>query len=225
MDSLKNQTESEQMYLVSIARLAEVVDECPIPVAQVAELLGVTSISANQMIHHLEEVGLVTYTPYKGVEFTEKGWQSATNILKNRRLWEVFLVEKLHYDPQEVETMACRLEHSISDETAQRLAEFLGWPKVSPQGKPIPQRISNDIFHPGMLLSNLSAGISGTVNSILTGKAEKAFLSQSGIRIRAQVKILASQENEGCLIQCGDDNPIALNADLSQQILIDPENT
>ena len=139
MDNIKTTTESEQMYLVTIARLSEMVDECPIPISKVAEILEITPISANQMVHHLEQMGLITYTPYKGVEFTETGWRAATKLLRIRRLWEVFLVEHLRYSPKDAETLACKLEHAISEETSDRLADFLGWPHVSPQGKPIPK--------------------------------------------------------------------------------------
>ena len=51
----------------------------------VADVLEITNISANQMVHHLEELGLVNYTPYKGVDFTELGWQTAERLLRSRR--------------------------------------------------------------------------------------------------------------------------------------------
>ena len=47
MGSIKIGSESEQMYLVTIARLSEMADECPIPISKVAEILDVTPISAN----------------------------------------------------------------------------------------------------------------------------------------------------------------------------------
>jgi len=103
MEDAKIGTESEQMYLVTIARLSEMIDECPIPISKVAEVLDITPISANQMIHHLEHLGLLVYTPYKGVEFTDKGWQTGISLLRARRLWEVFLVEHLRYSPEEAE--------------------------------------------------------------------------------------------------------------------------
>jgi len=222
MVNLINATESEQMYLVSLARLAEVVEECPIPVAQVAELLGVTSISANQMIHHLEEIGLVTYTPYKGVAFTEEGWQTAVKILQIRRLWEVFLVEHLQYDPEKAEMLACRLEHAISEETAQRLAEFLGWPKISPQGKAIPQVDLETSLNTGFPLANLPADTRCVVTAILSGEAERAFLRQSGVIVSSEIQILGSQQNGPCLIKTASGVTLNLSAEFSNAILVNP---
>jgi len=225
MDSLKNATESEQMYLVSMARLAEAVEECPISVAQVAELLGVTSISANQMIHHLEEMGLVTYTPYKGVAFTEEGWQSAARILQIRRLWEVFLVEHLQYDPEEVEVLACRLEHAIPEETAQRLAEFLGWPKISPQGKAIPQIDPTGILQVGSPLSTLPADTNGVVVAILSGEAERVYLRQAGLIVGSEIHILASQYNCPYLIKTEDGTTVNISSEFANVIWVKPESS
>ncbi len=222
MESLNNPTESNQMYLVSMARLAEVVEECPIPVSHVAELLGVTSISANQMIHHLEEMGLVTYTPYKGVEFTEKGWQSAVKILRSRRLWEVFLVEKLQHEPQEAEKLACRLEHAISEETAQRLAEFLGWPEVSPQGKVIPQVDPVGLLQTGSRLNRLPANAKGIITAIPSGE-ERAYLQQSGMNVGCEIYILASQLDGSCLIKAGNGVTLNISSELSNRIWVKPE--
>lgn len=222
MESIKNTTESNQMYLVSIARLAEAVDECPIPVSHVAELLGVTSVSANQMIHHLEEMGLVTYTPYKGVEFTEAGWQSAVKTLRSRRLWEVFLVEKLQHEPQEAEKLACRLEHSISEETAQRLAEFLDWPEVSPQGKAIPQVDPVGSLQTGSPLNRLPANATGIVTAIPSGE-ERAYLQQSGVNVGCEIYILASQIDGSCLIKAENGVTLNISSELSNRIWVKPE--
>lgn len=220
MDSLKYPSKSEQMYLVSMARLAEVVDECPIPVTKVAELLGVTSISANQMIHRLEEMGLLTYTPYKGVEFTEAGWQTAAKIMQIRRLWEVFLVEKLGYGPQEAETLACSLEHAIPTETAQRMAEFLGRPSVSPQGKAIPQMDSAGTLKAGSPLSQQSASSRAVITAILAGQQEIVFLRGCGLHLGSEIYVLANRQDGPCLVKTESGTTITISAELTKSILV-----
>lgn len=220
MENNNNTSESEQMYLVTIARLSEMVDECPIPVSKVAEILDITPISANQMVHNLAEMGLLTYIPYKGVEFTEKGWQTAEKLLRIRRLWEVFLVEHLQYAPQDAEPLACRLEHAIPEETADRLAVFLGYPEASPKGKPIPYNNMDETIPQGVLLSELSAGTTGTICAILMGDGERAFLQQSGINIGSHVEILASQQDGAYLVRGGDQSPVYLTRELAQKIRV-----
>ncbi|MDQ5827939.1 MAG: metal-dependent transcriptional regulator, partial [Chloroflexota bacterium] len=54
------------------------------------------------------------------------------------RLLEIFLSECLGYSWEEVHEEAERLEHSVSDEFTERLAEFLGHPANDPHGDPIP---------------------------------------------------------------------------------------
>lgn len=217
-------SESEQMYLVTIARLSEMVNECPIPISKVAEILDITAISANQMIHHLEQMGLVTYTPYKGVEFTESGWQNATKLLRIRRLWEVFLVQHLNYEAKDAETLACRLEHAISTETADRLAEYLEWPQISPQGKPIPQSDMDDrATRAGLMLSSLPAGMAGTVRAILTGETELTFLQQAGLSVGGRFEIVGIHQTGACLVKNNEGRLVNLSAELAQKIQVLPE--
>jgi DtxR family Mn-dependent transcriptional regulator len=215
-------SEREQMYLVTIARLGEMMDECPIPLSKVADVLEITNISANQMVHHLEELGLVNYTPYKGVDFTELGWQTAERLLRSRRLWEVFLVEHLQYAPEDAEPIACNLEHTISQETANRLAEYLDWPQVSPQGKPIPYCDKMLRMQPGLLLSNLTAGATGQVSAIQAGESEKAFLRQTGVIVGCQLTVMGSQYDGIFLIQSGNHLPVSITKDLAQKIFVKP---
>ena len=106
-------SEREEMYLVTIARIQEAGDAGPVPLKTLARELGIGSISTNQMVRTLEEAGWLIYTPYKGVEFTPPGRQRALRILRHRRLWQVFLVERIGYSSDEASELACRLEHTL----------------------------------------------------------------------------------------------------------------
>jgi DtxR family Mn-dependent transcriptional regulator len=53
-------------------------------------------------------------------------------------LIETFLMEHLGYSWQDVHEEAERLEHAVSDEFTERLAELLGHPGRDPHGDPIP---------------------------------------------------------------------------------------
>jgi DtxR family Mn-dependent transcriptional regulator len=220
---LKNITESEQMYLVTIALLGESAGEFPVHISQLAEALQVTPISVNQKVHHLQTTGLVEYTPYRGCDLTETGWRIAKKILRARRLWEVFLVEHLHYDPAEAEDLACNLEHAIPSESAKRLAAFLDWPQASPQGKPIPQSEGRIDLPPGMHLSDMTAGMSGVVKAIETGDTEREFLHQAGIRVGTQIGVLSIQGGVGLLARTSDGETIGISAELAHKILVIPE--
>ncbi len=128
-------TESTEMYLKAMVELGagEVV-----AVGRLAGRLGVTNVSANEMVHRLTESGLVSHTPYKGVALTKKGQTAACSVLRRQRLWECFLYEHLKIEWAKLYELACSLEHATAPEVTEALADFLGDPKFCPRGNPIP---------------------------------------------------------------------------------------
>ena len=194
-------SESEEMYLLSIAMLHEAGVAGSVPLSQLAAALEVQSVSANQMVRKLEDAGWVSYQPYKGVELTEDGWRLAFQVLRRRRLWEVFLVERLHIPAFEAEKLACRLEHVLPDQAAERLAEFLGQPALSPQGKPIPATHEEWIITSGIPLAQLKAGQSGRILYIQADPAARSFLEGQGIQAEAQLSVLAASSDGDTLVK------------------------
>jgi DtxR family Mn-dependent transcriptional regulator len=194
--------DSQEMYLVVIAQANE--DGInPVPVNHLAERLKVQPVSANQMIKKLEETSLICYTPYKGVELSPTGRREAARLLRNRRMWEVFLVENLGYPPLQADAIACQLEHIVSDEMVEKLSSFLGTPKTSPLGKPIP---SNPMAQPDKPVLDAPLSMSNAdeeviVTSIHTAETERRFLNHSGVKVGSSLQILAVQNNGTCLIR------------------------
>lgn len=135
-----NTSESIEMYLLQIALLQQHTQ--PVPVPLLAHGLTVSPVSANEMCRKLTGKSLIIYEPYKGVTLTPQGEKLAHRVLRHRRLWEVFLVEKLGIFPTEAEEFACRFEHITPTPLAEKLAAFLGNPTLSPQDEPIPDRKS-----------------------------------------------------------------------------------
>ena len=127
MSSLKSTSlsESEEMYLVTIAKLIENGKPSPISISVLAHEMDILPVSANQMIRKLAEQGLVNYMPYRGVELNDSGKQKATQIIRYRRLWEVFLVKNLDVSVREAEELACRLEHITPASISDSLSSFL----------------------------------------------------------------------------------------------------
>ncbi len=104
----------------------------------VSERLSITPASVTNMFARLRDMGLVGYERYKGASLTGEGRIEALRLLRRHGLIETFLLEHLGYPWQGVHEEAERLEHAVSDELAERLAELLGHPKHSPYGDPIP---------------------------------------------------------------------------------------
>lgn len=212
-------SEAEEMYLVSLARLQESGSITPISVAQLATELSVQPVSASQMIHKLEEAGLVIYTPYKGVALTPEGEHRALRILRLRRLWEVFLVEHLKVTPIEASDLACRLEHAIPAEIAERLAGFLGNPNISPLGKPIPQVLSSDPLRTDILLSQLKVGEQSQVTQVDANAAARAFLSHEGIQPGSSI-LVRGVGNSGAILVEVEGRLVFLEEDITSGIWV-----
>ncbi len=105
---------------------------------ELAERLGVPPGTASAMVKRLDELGLAEHTPYHGVRLTEAGRRVALRMLRRHRLLELFLVETLDLPWDRVHEEAERLEHSLSDELEEAIAERLGNPTHDPHGDPIP---------------------------------------------------------------------------------------
>src|SRR5215212_8377656 len=95
---------------------------------EVAGRLGIAPPSVTNMFVRLQEMGFVEYERYRGVSLTERGREEALRLVRRHRLIETFLLEHLGYSWNEVHVEAERLEHAVSDEFTERLAEFLGHP-------------------------------------------------------------------------------------------------
>ena len=108
-----------------------------------AEEMGAKPSSVTDMVQRLSEKSLVIYQKYKGVKLSDTGNTKALSIISKHPLWEVFLVNKLHFSWDQVHDIAEQLEHIQSEALTDRLASFLGHPKTDPHGDPIPTKEGN----------------------------------------------------------------------------------
>lgn len=143
-------TEKMEEYLEALFKLSA--EGVPITPTRVAEFLGVTTPSVLDMIHRLESEGLVRYSSSsrgrgkgkmhgharKGINLTPKGGRAAKTLVRRHRLSERFLTDVLGLDWESAHLEACKLEHVISPEVEERLADMLGNPETCPHGHPIP---------------------------------------------------------------------------------------
>lgn len=105
---------------------------------ELAERLGVSPASATEALQRLGRNGMVDYEPYKGASMTDTGRKAASRIKRKHRLLEVFLTKVLRMPPKNAHAEACKLEHSLSDETENALCRSLHGPDSCPDGDPIP---------------------------------------------------------------------------------------
>jgi DtxR family Mn-dependent transcriptional regulator len=107
---------------------------------EVADKLSIAPPSVTNMFTRLREMGLVEYERYHGASLTQAGRTEALRLVRRHRLIETFLMQHLGYSWQDVHDEAERLEHSVSDEFSDRLAQLLGHPARDPHGDLIPAK-------------------------------------------------------------------------------------
>jgi len=149
-----------------------------------ADYLDVTSPTVSSMLNKLEERGLIDREQYKGATLTEEGELVALEILRHHRLLEAFLTEHLDYDWADVHDEADRLEHHISDELSERIAEALDNPGVDPHGDPIPDaELRLPEGEATSRLANAGVGDRVVVRRIRhQGDEELRYLADAGVR-------------------------------------------
>ncbi|MEX0608566.1 MAG: metal-dependent transcriptional regulator [Balneolaceae bacterium] len=106
----------------------------------IASALNVSSASVTNMLKRLSKLKLLDHQSYKGAALTPAGKKIALEILRHHRLLELYLKEVMGYSWDEVHDEAEKLEHHISEQFEDRIAELLNHPTHDPHGDPIPTK-------------------------------------------------------------------------------------
>ena len=69
---------------------------------------------------------------------TPSGWENACRIVRNHRLWELYLTKSAHYQPDHVHDDAEEIEHVLGEKIVRELERLLDFPTLDPHGKLIP---------------------------------------------------------------------------------------
>jgi DtxR family Mn-dependent transcriptional regulator len=125
---------SEQLeeYLESILDIEE--KEGIAKTSAIARYMKIAPASVTEALQTLSDKGFVHYAPYKGASLTGQGREMARKVKRRHRLLEVFLSDVLHINGENVHDEACRMEHTLSDETECALCKMLNAPARCPHG-------------------------------------------------------------------------------------------
>jgi len=181
---------TEENYLKSIYHLSKG-GVMSVTTNAIADDLNTKAASVTDMMKKLSLKEMVTYKKYKGVNVSPIGKSAALKVIRKHRLWEVFLVEKMKFNWDEVHEVAEQLEHIKSPLLIQRLDEFLGYPKNDPHGDPIPDENGEFNSKPQIALSNAELHHEGIIMSVKDSSTPfLQYLDKIGAYIGAKVKIM-----------------------------------
>jgi len=154
-------TQAIQDYLKIIYKLQG--EGAGVTTNAIADRLGVAPASVTNMIKKLARLRLVEHAPYRGVALTAGGEKVALEVIRHHRLLELYLSDVLGVSLDKVDEEAERLEHVLSEELEERIAQSLGDPTHDPHGHPIPSREGtlDELSYP--VLAELGRGASAVI--------------------------------------------------------------
>ena len=172
---------------------------------QLSKDLGIAPGSVTQMLKKLEDLGYITYTPYKGATLTEEGMQIAQKITRKHRILEKFLLDILKVKEENIHDQACEMEHTLSDEAERAICTMLHHPDLCPDENVIPacnfdfgscqecfsqkdfDQVINRKFNL-LSISELTGSTEGTISFIRGNDELLGEITDKGIKIGQHLK-------------------------------------
>lgn len=212
---------AEENYLKTIFELSED-GKKNVSTTYLADAMQTTPASTSDMIRKLAAKGFLDHEKYKGVFVSESGRKEALKIIRKHRLWEVFLVEKLNFNWDQVNEVADQLEHISSPLLVERLDRFLGNPTYDPHGDPIPDANGDYVLKPKLQLSELQIGASGTLVAVKdSGPLFLNYLEKIGAYIGARLDLVDRVEYDGSVqIRIDGQKEIFISRDAADNLMV-----
>lgn len=211
---------SEENYLKAIFHL-ENSYKSGVSTNALADEMQTKASSVTDMIKRLSDKDLVNYKKYQGVKLSEAGKKAAVEVIRKHRLWEVFLVEKLNFNWDEVHEVAEQLEHIKSEKLTNELDKFLEFPKRDPHGDPIPDAKGNFSVSNRILLSNLDIGETGVCIGVKDSSAEfLQYLDKNNISLGKKMEVKEKEEFDKSMLIKMDDKELRISSQISANLFI-----
>lgn len=188
-------------YLKAIYRLQVDCDE-PVTTTALGGWLAVTPSSASGMLRKLDDLHLISYTPYRGVRLSASGLRAALAVVRRHRLLEAFLAETVGLSWDQVHEEAEALEHGLSAHLAEAIAARLGDPRTDPHGDPIPTRDGRVVETPSMSLRSLGPRRRGRIVRVSDrDPVVLRLLSERGIGLGDTITVTGLDSGGGAAVE------------------------
>lgn len=115
--------ESGENYLETILILKE--RNGSVRSIDIANELGYSKPSVSRAVKLLVERGMITVEPNGELLMTKGGDEAAAAIYDRHKIISKFFVEVLKVDEDVADRDACRIEHVISEESFERIREYI----------------------------------------------------------------------------------------------------
>ncbi len=205
---------------------------------QLSKDLGIAPGSVTQMLKKLEDLGYISYTPYKGATLTDEGMKIAQKITRKHRILEKFLLDILKVKEENVHEQACEMEHTLSDEAERALCTMLHHPDLCPDENVIPacdfdfgscqecfsqkdfDQVINRKFNL-LSVSELTGNFEGTISFIRGNEELLDDITETGIKVGQHLKYEYNENRIGNhYLVLIDDNELNIPVEMANNIFI-----
>jgi len=91
-----------------------------------------------KILERCRRLGWTLVSPEGVLRLSAEGRRKALQVVRNHRIWELYLVRKLDFALDHVHEDAEEVEHILTPEIVRRIEESLGSPLLDPHGRAIP---------------------------------------------------------------------------------------
>ncbi len=124
-------TPTMEDYLEAIFNLSK--EKRIVRVKDIAKRLGVKMPTVTNMLNTLSKEDLINYEKYEYMELTDKGLDVGREIRRRHHVFRSFLTDILKVDYKKANEEACKMEHTVSQSTLDRLVEFMEFTQSCPR--------------------------------------------------------------------------------------------
>lgn len=212
---------SKENYLKNIFELQQSFQK--VTNKKLAEMMHVSAPSVTEMLVALAQANYITHTPYNHITLTASGLATAEKLVKKHRLWEVFLVNKLHYQINNVHQAADALEHSTDDDLTERLNNYLHHPQKCPHGSIIPGNGQGETDADDWVLSDVVVQQQVQIVRILDNREFLDNFAELGLELNQIITVIQhSPFDDSVLIRTADHHEISVSSKSADFIFVEP---
>ena len=132
MSKKKQLTASLEDYLETLYHIIE--ERQAARVKEIAARLGVQNSSVTGALKNLSQKGYINYAPYDVITLTEKGTETAKDIIRRHEVMKAFIVDILCMeDDDAADEAACSMEHSVPPDVLERIIRLVEFAQICPR--------------------------------------------------------------------------------------------
>ncbi len=179
-------------------------------IRSLAGSLNVSTSQAFEVITHLQTLNLLEMQG-ENFSLTEAGRKYALRIIRAHRIYERYLADQTGFEESEWHTRANLIEHHLSAEEVEALAQQLGNPSHDPHGTPIPTTDGKIVFYKNAIpLTQLEPNtLAHIVHMKDEPEAVYAQLVAEGLHIGQEIRLVETSSQRLNFLTNGSEHVLA----------------